>query len=83
MPPTIRCTATRKEDFSTATIAATATCRSISSMAGICSLPSSAGRHRRFGRRKEEIARIVAHVRQAWPEVEIWLRADTGFARES
>ena len=31
---------------------------------------------------KEEIARIVAHVRQAWPQVEIWLRADSGFARE-
>ena len=31
---------------------------------------------------KEEIARIVAHMRQAWPEVEIWLRADSGFARE-
>jgi len=31
---------------------------------------------------KEEIARIVAHVRRAWPEVEIWLRADSGFARE-
>src|SRR5215475_8550312 len=31
---------------------------------------------------KEEIARIVAHVRQAWPQVEIWLRADSGFARD-
>ena len=31
---------------------------------------------------KEEIARIVAHLRQAWPQVEIWLRADSGFARE-
>jgi hypothetical protein len=31
---------------------------------------------------KEEIARIVAHVRKAWPEVEIWLRADSGFARD-
>ena len=31
---------------------------------------------------KEEIARIVAHVRRAWPQVEIWLRADSGFARE-
>ena len=24
----------------------------------------------------------MAHVRQAWPQVEIWLRADSGFARE-
>jgi len=31
---------------------------------------------------REEIARIVAHVRKAWPEVEIWLRADSGFARD-
>lgn len=31
---------------------------------------------------KEEIARIVEHVRKAWPEVEIWLRADSGFARD-
>jgi hypothetical protein len=31
---------------------------------------------------KEEIARIVAHVRKAWPKVEIWLRADSGFARD-
>jgi hypothetical protein len=31
---------------------------------------------------KEEIERIVTHVRQAWPQVEIWLRADSGFARE-
>ena len=31
---------------------------------------------------KEEIARIVAHLRKAWPNVEIWLRADSGFARD-
>src|SRR5439155_8143626 len=31
---------------------------------------------------KEEIARVVAHIRKAWPEVEIWLRADSGFARD-
>lgn len=30
-----------------------------------------------------EIARIVAHVRAAWPEVEIWLRADSGFTRDA
>jgi hypothetical protein len=30
-----------------------------------------------------EIARVVAHLRAAWPEVEIWLRADSGFAREA
>jgi hypothetical protein len=31
---------------------------------------------------REEIARIVAYLRQAWPGVEIWLRADSGFARD-
>jgi hypothetical protein len=31
---------------------------------------------------KEEIARIVAHIRARWPEVEIILRADSGFARD-
>jgi len=29
-----------------------------------------------------EIARIVAQIRTRWPETEIWLRADSGFARE-
>jgi hypothetical protein len=29
-----------------------------------------------------EIARVVSHLRAVWPEVEIWLRADSGFARE-
>ncbi|MGC1588315.1 MAG: IS1380 family transposase [Rhodomicrobium sp.] len=31
---------------------------------------------------KEEIAWIVARLRQQWPDVEIWLRADSGFCRE-
>ena len=31
---------------------------------------------------KEEIAWIVARLRQKWPDVEIWLRADSGFCRE-
>src|SRR5271169_704204 len=30
----------------------------------------------------EEMARIVAHIRQHWPQVRILLRADSGFARE-
>ncbi len=30
----------------------------------------------------EEVQRIVAHIRTAWPHVEIVLRADSGFARE-
>src|SRR5271157_320648 len=31
---------------------------------------------------KEEVALIVAQIRQSWPNVEIWLRADSGFCRE-
>ena len=31
---------------------------------------------------KEEIARIVAYLRKVWPDVEIWLRADSGFTRD-
>ena len=31
---------------------------------------------------REEVARIVAGIRSRWPKVEIWLRADSGFARE-
>jgi hypothetical protein len=30
----------------------------------------------------EEVARLVAQIRSRWPKVEIWLRADSGFARE-
>jgi hypothetical protein len=30
----------------------------------------------------EEVARIVARIRQRWPEVRILLRADSGFARD-
>jgi len=31
---------------------------------------------------KDEIAFIVARLRQKWPEVDIWLRADSGFCRD-
>lgn len=31
---------------------------------------------------KEEVARIVAHVRERWPETEIVVRADSGFCRD-
>jgi hypothetical protein len=30
----------------------------------------------------DEIKRIVDHVRRAWPETQIWLRADSGFCRD-
>ncbi len=31
----------------------------------------------------EEIERIVERIRVRWPEVEIWIRADSGFARDA
>ena len=31
----------------------------------------------------EELARIVGQIRRHWPKVEIWIRADSGFAREA
>jgi hypothetical protein len=31
----------------------------------------------------EELERIVAGIRSRWPEVEIWIRADSGFARDA
>jgi hypothetical protein len=31
---------------------------------------------------KEELERIVAQIRARWPEVEIWIRGDSGFCRE-
>jgi hypothetical protein len=30
----------------------------------------------------EELTRIVGQLRRHWPEVEIWIRADSGFARD-
>jgi hypothetical protein len=31
---------------------------------------------------KEEIAWMVAQLRESWPDVDVWLRADSGFCRE-
>ena len=31
----------------------------------------------------EELTRVVAQIRARWPNVEIWIRGDSGFARES
>ena len=31
----------------------------------------------------DELERIVGQIRERWPEVEIWIRADSGFAREA
>ena len=29
------------------------------------------------------VEKLVSEIRQRWPQVEIWLRADSGFAREA
>jgi len=34
------------------------------------------------GGAKEELERIVGQIRARWPEVEIWIRGDSGFCRE-
>jgi hypothetical protein len=31
----------------------------------------------------EELERIVGQIRERWPAVEVWIRADSGFAREA
>jgi len=31
----------------------------------------------------EELARVVAQIRTRWPKIEIWIRGDSGFAREA
>ena len=30
----------------------------------------------------QELARVVAQIRTRWPEVQVWIRADSGFCRE-
>ena len=30
-----------------------------------------------------ELKRIVGQIRERWPDVEIWIRADSGFARDA
>jgi hypothetical protein len=83
-PPTIRCTAIRRAASFTVITTATAICRCTSSAAPICWRPNngppnidaSAGA-------VEEVARIVAQIRDRWPGVRIVLRADSGFAREA
>ena len=82
-PPTTLCTVSRRGGSFTATTAATATCRSTCSAAGICS-PPYCGPRTSTPRpaRSSEVARIVERIRAAWPRVRILLRADSGFARD-
>ena len=84
MPPTIRCTASRRGGSSTAITTATATCRSTCSAAVICWRPScGASNIDAAAGAVEEVARIVAPDPRRWPRVRILLRGDCGFAREA
>ena len=76
-------TAIRKAGSSTAITNAIAICRFTFSAAGSCFWRNSRPRTStpRLAR-KEEIAWIVAQIRKSWPDVDIWLRADSGFCRE-
>src|ERR1700742_4256648 len=84
MPPTIRCTATRRAGSSHGYYDC------------LCSLPLYVfcGRHLLAAKLRrsnidasagavEEIARIAAQIRRRWPRTRILLRADSGFAREA
>ncbi len=81
---TIRCTGARRGGSSTATTGATATCRCTSSRATSC-WRRSCGRADADGAAGavEEVARIVARLRAAWPAVRIIVRGDSGFARDA
>ena len=48
----------------------------------ICALRRSNAPRRGAAGAVEEITRIVAQIRERWPETRILLRADSGFARE-
>src|SRR6516162_10103359 len=82
MPPTTRCTGTRRAASSTAITIATATCRFTSSATGTswrpnCAVPTSTpapGRSRRW--------RVSSATSAPAGRVRILLRADAGFARE-
>ncbi len=47
----------------------------------LCARLRTAGQDASAGS-KEEVERLVAQIRQAWPEVRITLRADSGFCRD-
>ena len=84
MPRMTRCTASKKAGSSTVIMTATVICRSTSSAAGICWRRSCGGRDiDGAAGAVEEVARIVAQIRQCWPRVRILLRGNSGFAREA
>src|SRR4249920_604820 len=77
MPPTIPCTATRKAGSSTAIMPLYVFCgrQLLAAKLRRSNIDAAAGA-------KDEVARLVAHIRRGWPKVRIVLRADSGFARE-
>ncbi len=80
---TIRCTGIRKGDSFTAITGTTAICRCTFSAGSTCcargcgpaNIDGAAGS-------VEELPRLVQQMRQAWPEVRIIVRGDSGFCRE-
>jgi hypothetical protein len=77
-----RCTASRKSASSTATTATIVTCRCTSSAASICCARQRASNQDARAGAREGVERIVCQIRRPWPEVQIILRADSGFCRE-
>ena len=78
----VRSTASRKAGTSMRSTTAIATCRCTSSAAGICSPPGSEAPIRTRPTAPKTRSRIVAQIRESWPDVRIILRADSGFARD-
>ena len=77
------CTGSRKGVFFTATTGTTATCRCMSSAAGTCCAPGCGPRTSMAPPGVvDEVARIVDHVRRAWPAVSFLVRGDSGFCRD-
>src|SRR5437016_12735813 len=94
-PPTIHCTGSRRGVFSTAMEPVLGPAKPDPGDT-YCYLPLYlfCGRHLLAAKLRpanidasagsiEEMARIVARIRQRWPKVRILLRADSGFAREA
>jgi len=71
----------RKAGSSTATTNVTATCRFCFLRPGAVVGETASSEHRRLGWRQGG-DRLYRRIRQSWPDIDIWLRADSGFCRE-
>ena len=67
---------------STTTTDITAPCRCTSSVASTAVRPLAAVQYRWRQGSVAEVERIVGQIRQAWPQVRIILRGDSGFCRD-